>query len=81
MRCSPDVNTILKQQNMTLHSFSSYIRSFLPKKIPKVAMFGPGMETETRGIVRKILEDKTGLFNTTGMFPGQIRGNAHFATC
>ena len=47
----------------------------MPKKIYKIGMFGPGLETNnTRPIVRKILEDKTGVFTVTGMFPGMERG-------
>ena len=55
-------------------SITSYVRNFMPKKTPKIGMFGPGLETNTRAIVRKILEDKTGVFNVTGMFPGTVRG-------
>ena len=74
MRCCPEVHEYARNQSITLHSLTSYIKSFLPKKIPRIAMFGPGMETSTSGIVRKIIEDKTDLFQVTGMFPGQARG-------
>ena len=46
----------------------------MPKKIPKLVMFGPGLESETSGIVRKMLEGESELFKTTGMFPGQFEG-------
>lgn len=52
----------------------STVRSFLPKKIPKLAMFGPGLESSTSSIVKKILEGQTDIFKTTGMFPGQFGG-------
>ena len=37
-------------------------------------MFGPGLEMSTSPIVRKIIQDKTGLFKATGMFPGKFDG-------
>ena len=50
------------------------LRSMLPKKTQKLVMFGPGLESGTSGIARKILEDTTGMFKTVGMFPGQFDG-------
>lgn len=46
-------------------------------------MFGPGLESETSGLTRKIIELKSGIFEATGMFPGQFDGlyicnNKHF---
>jgi hypothetical protein len=37
-------------------------------------MFGPGLESSTSGIARKILEDTTGVFTVKGMFPGMSEG-------
>ena len=50
------------------------IRYFLPKKVPKFAMFGPGLETSTSKIVRKIMYTNA-VFHTVGLFPGQFDGN------
>ena len=38
-------------------------------------MFGPGLESDTRGLVRQLLHDRTSPFDVTGMFPGQFDGN------
>lgn len=74
LRCSPEVNELVRDTNLHFHQLSAVLRSFWPKKTPKLAMFGPGLETSTRRIVRKILEDNSGMFKTTGMFPGQFEG-------
>lgn len=37
-------------------------------------MFGPGLESDTKGLVRQLLWDKTSPFEVTGMFPGQFEG-------
>ena len=49
------------------------IRYFLPKKVPKFAMFGPGLETSTSKLVRQIMYTDT-VFHTEGLFPGQFDG-------
>lgn len=41
-------------------------------------MFGPGLESDTRGLVRQLLHDRTSPFDVTGMFPGQFDGNTEF---
>lgn len=74
LRCSPVVAEMSKRQNFILHHLSSIFRSFWPKKTPKLAMFGPGLESRTSLLVRKILEDKTRLFKMVRMFPGQFGG-------
>lgn len=74
MRCSPVVVEWSRQNHFILHRLSSIIRSLWPKKVPRVAMFGPGLESHTSFIVRKILEDKSGMFQTLGMFPGKFEG-------
>jgi F-box protein 4 len=56
------------------HRLSELLRSILPKKTPKLAMFGPGLETSTSGIVRKIINDQSDLFSVVRMFPGQFGG-------
>lgn len=37
-------------------------------------MFGPGLESDTRGLVRQLLHDRTSPFEMIGMFPGQFDG-------
>ncbi|CAH1773448.1 unnamed protein product [Owenia fusiformis] len=74
LRCSPQVNNLKIRENLNFHYISSLLRSFLPKKVPKVAMFGPGLESSTSGLVRQILWDTSGVFTRIGMFPGQFDG-------
>ena len=64
----------MHKQNAIFNSISSMIRYFLPKKVPKFAMFGPGLETDTSKIVRKIMKSNT-TYQTVGLFPGQFDGN------
>lgn len=47
---------------------------FLGFSIPRVVMFGPGLESETSGIVKKIFSGPTSPFMVKGMFPGQFDG-------
>jgi len=37
-------------------------------------MFGPGLESDTKGLVRQLLWDSTSPFEVAGMFPGQFDG-------
>ena len=64
----------MRQQNVNFHQLSSLLRSLWPKKTPRFAMFGPGLESETSGLTRKIIEHNTGIFKNKGMFPGQFGG-------
>ena len=41
-------------------------------------MFGPGLECDARGLVRKLLHDHTSPFEIMGMFPGQFDGKLDF---
>lgn len=41
-------------------------------------MFGPGLESDTKGLVRQLLWDSTSPFEVTGMFPGQFDGIQRF---
>lgn len=72
LRCSPEVNRLMHQQNAVFSNISNMLRYFLPKKTPLFAMFGPGLESTTSGIVRKIIEDSD--FQSIGMFPGKFDG-------
>jgi hypothetical protein len=42
-------------------------------------MFGPGLETSTSGIVRKIIQGESDLFSVVRMFPGQFGGTIYFS--
>lgn len=53
------------------------IRSFLPKKTPKIAMFGPGLESGTLKIVPLIINN-TDMLKTVGVAPGEFTGNNNF---
>ncbi|XP_053390204.1 F-box only protein 4-like [Mercenaria mercenaria] len=72
LRCSPEVNRLMHQQNALFSNISSMLRYFLPKKTPLFTMFGPGLESNTSGLVRKIIEESE--FQKTGMFPGKFEG-------
>ncbi|XP_060582950.1 F-box only protein 4-like [Ruditapes philippinarum] len=72
LRCSPEVTKLMHQQNALFSNISSMLRYFLPKKTPLFAMFGPGLESNTSGLVRKIMEDSE--FQSVGMFPGKFEG-------
>ena len=37
-------------------------------------MFGPGLESETKNLVRMLLWDPVSPFQVKGMFPGQFEG-------
>lgn len=73
LRCSPLVAKLSKQKHFTFHRLSDMLRSIWPKK-PKLVMFGPGLESSTSGIVRKILHGHSDLFTVVNMFPGQFDG-------
>lgn len=74
LRCSPEVNKIMHERNSMLTSISNMLRYFLPKKVPKIAMFGPGLESEnTSSLVRQMLTSRT-LLEQVGMVPGQFDG-------
>lgn len=72
LRCSPEIKMLQRQHNDVFSNISTILRYFLPKKTPMFAMFGPGLETETSGLVRQIIEGSD--FEKTGMFPGKFDG-------
>ncbi|PVD22809.1 hypothetical protein C0Q70_16065 [Pomacea canaliculata] len=74
LRCSPDVIKSQRGTNSTFHQVSTVLKYLLPKKVPKAAMFGPGLETSTSGIVRKMLYENNDNFTRIAMFPGQFEG-------
>lgn len=73
LRCCPEINQLMHKQHSVFTSISSMLRYFLPKKVPKVAMFGPGLESSTSGIVRKMLYEES-MLERVGLVPGQFEG-------
>ncbi|XP_076463066.1 F-box only protein 4-like [Babylonia areolata] len=74
LRCSPEVQMKHREENSTFHQVSSMLKYLMPKKAPKVAMFGPGLESSTSAIVRKMLYEDQSVFHRVAMFPGQFDG-------
>lgn len=74
LKCSPEFQKSMRQSNSAFHHVSSMLKYFVPKKVPKVAMFGPGLEQSTSGIVRRMLYEDNTTFNRIAMFPGQFEG-------
>ncbi|CAL1543841.1 unnamed protein product [Lymnaea stagnalis] len=74
LKCSPEFQKSMRQSNSAFHQVSSMLKYFVPKKVPKVAMFGPGLEQSTSGIVRHMLYEDNTIFNRIAMFPGQFEG-------
>ena len=64
----------MQEVSAALHQLSSMLRYFLPKKTPRIAMFGPGLESSTSGLVRKIIHEDNRLFEKLAMFPGKFGG-------
>ncbi|XP_077981102.1 F-box only protein 4-like isoform X2 [Glandiceps talaboti] len=69
LRCSPEIKN--ESPNFQL---TNLLRVFMPKKAPRLVMFGPGLETNVSGITRAIMFDGNPEFKITGMFPGEIDG-------
>ncbi|KAK3735432.1 hypothetical protein RRG08_015625 [Elysia crispata] len=74
LKCSPTFQSQLKAATSTFQQVSSMLRSFIPRKVPRVAMFGPGLETATSGLVRRMLYGDSRTFRRVAMFPGQFEG-------
>lgn len=79
LRCCPECRSLRRNRQSTFKSIVFYnlqnLSSIFKKKSPRVVMFGPGLESDTRGLVRQLLHDRTSPFDVTGMFPGQFDGN------
>eukprot|EP00794_Sanderia_malayensis_P008143 gene8143-9013_t len=70
LNCCPDCGKQKQKSNFRFHlpKFSFYFGF----SVPKVVMFGPGLESKTSGIVRKMFSDS--MFTIKGMFPGEFEG-------
>ncbi|ESO94461.1 hypothetical protein LOTGIDRAFT_232302 [Lottia gigantea] len=73
-KCSPECNRSWKKLNSTFYQVSNMIKYFLPRKTPRVALFGPGLESSTHKIVSKLLYEDNNKFSRIAMFPGQFDG-------
>jgi len=78
LRCCPECRSLRRTRQSSFKSIVFYnlqnLSSFFKRKSPRVVMFGPGLESDTRGLVRQLLHDRTSPFDVTGMFPGQFDG-------
>ncbi|KAK7487530.1 hypothetical protein BaRGS_00021232 [Batillaria attramentaria] len=75
LRCSPDALKNPKRGATTaFHQVSTVLKYLIPKKAPKAAMFGPGLESSTSGIVLKMMYEDNDSFSRVAMFPGQFDG-------
>lgn len=74
LRCSPEVLARQREESSAFHQVSSVLKYLMPKKAPKAAMFGPGLESSTSAIVRKMLYEDQNVFTRVAMFPGQFDG-------
>lgn len=68
----------MHEDNAIFSSFTNMIRSFLPKKTPKIAMFGPGLESDTSAIVRNMLYEQSQQLERVGLVPGQCDGTYYY---
>ncbi|XP_052255798.1 F-box only protein 4-like isoform X1 [Dreissena polymorpha] len=72
LRCSPGVKKLMHQNNAMFSNVTSMLRYLFPKKTPMFAMFGPGLESHTSGIVRQLIHESD--FTKMAMFPGKFDG-------
>ncbi|KAK7099930.1 hypothetical protein V1264_022959 [Littorina saxatilis] len=74
LRCSPEVLALQREESSAFHQVSSVLKYFMPKKTPKAALFGPGIEGSTSLIVRRMLYENNSPFTRVALFPGQFDG-------
>lgn len=78
LRCCPECRSMRRSRQSTFKSIVFYnlqnLSSLFRRKSPRVAMFGPGLESDARGLVRQLLHDQMSPFEIMGMFPGQFDG-------
>ncbi|XP_019632516.1 PREDICTED: F-box only protein 4-like [Branchiostoma belcheri] len=63
LQCCPEAQRH-KEASSIGSQLRGYLRLLLPKTLPMVAMFGPGLNTSTSQIVRAIISGKEGVFKT-----------------
>ncbi|XP_068728351.1 F-box only protein 4-like [Montipora capricornis] len=78
LQCCPECRSLRRSRKSSFKSIVFYnlqnLSSLFKRKSPRVVMFGPGLESDTRGLVRQLLHDRTSPFEMTGMFPGKFDG-------
>lgn len=73
--CYPSSNTTSKSKSKSsvidriFYNLQSFKSLFQTRPL-NVVMFGPGLESDTKSLIRTLLWDKTSPFTVTGMFPG-----------
>lgn len=73
LKCCPECHSYRRNQT-SLKVRIPRLSFFLGFSTPRVVMFGPGLETETSGIVKRIFSGPNSPFFIKGMFPGQFDG-------
>lgn len=58
----------------------TFFWNFFQKRLPKIGIFGPGLESRTKKIMQRILCDPNEGFKTTGIIPGSFSGIGSFFT-
>ncbi|XP_072173027.1 F-box only protein 4-like isoform X2 [Diadema setosum] len=73
MRCNPELQ---KEPAFNLSSIPRFLRSFLPSRhSPIFVMFGPGLETDTSTIVRKLISGQdSSIIKVNGVFAAMYPG-------
>ncbi|PIK46652.1 putative F-box only protein 4 isoform X3 [Apostichopus japonicus] len=73
LRCSPDMR---RKEKFNFLQIPRLIKSYFPVQSPKVAMFGPGLDSDTSVIVRKMLNThENEVFCNKGPFPAMFPGS------
>lgn len=72
LSCCPECRTQRQKTNFKFHI--PRISFYFGLSVPRVVMFGPGLESETSGIVKNIFSDPNSPCSIKGMFPGQFEG-------
>ncbi|XP_071500389.1 F-box only protein 4-like [Diadema antillarum] len=74
MRCNPELQ---KEPAFNLSSIPRLLWSFLPsRQSPIFIMFGPGLETDTSTIVRKLISGQgSSIIKVNGVFPAMYPGS------
>lgn len=73
LRCSPDMR---RKEKFNFLQIPRLIKSYFPVQSPKVAVFGPGLDSDTSVIVRKMLNThENEVFCNKGPFPAMFPGS------
>lgn len=73
MACSP----LMRKNKITLlGKITKAFQYVVNRKVPKLAMFGPGLESGGTRLVINLLQDYTNTFKFISLFPGRFEGMA-----